>query len=180
MLQEDNDRKFVMIYNLSEGKIQIQELPVVNSGRSGGKFLSSQKLTKPDSNRNKPEYYTPKDLYIGALVVVYSHRFIVTSADLYVYKYMMSHPELFSPEIIDNLRMFHLKEGNLKDNVLQSMHKEHQEYILEQENRKAAESESTADSKERLPKPQITEDEVKKSYHETSTFYILISNLDFV
>lgn len=153
------------------------ELPVMNSGRAGGKFLSSQKLAKPDSNPNKPDYYAPKDLYIGAMVLVYCHRFVITSADLYVYKYMMFHQELFSPEIIDNLRMYHLKQGNLKDDVLRAMNEEHREFLKYQDNKKIVMSEADGkeeclDTKERIPKPQITEDEVKKSYHETGILTI--------
>lgn len=141
----DKDRKFILIYNLSEGTIQIMELSIQNSGRAGGKFLSSRKLLKIDSNPNKPDYYTPKDLYIGALVNVFNHRIIITSGDLYVYKYMKSHPEQFSVQAINEMEAYHVSKGNLRG---------------ENSNQISAGQEN------RLPDPQITESEIKKFYHD--------------
>lgn len=157
----DKDREFVLIYNLSDGTLKIMEMAVQNSGRAGGKFLSSTKLVKPDSNKNKPEYYTPRDLFIGAKVQVYSHRFVITKADLYVYKYMKSHPEHFSPEVINNLRMYHLQNGTLSASDSGIM-----EYIKEQELKERIVNELPEEIERRIPDPQITEDEVKKFYHD--------------
>lgn len=71
---EDKGRKFILIYCLSDGKICIMERSIVNSGIQGGKFLSSQKVPKPDCNINKPDYYTPKDFFIGAILKIFCHR----------------------------------------------------------------------------------------------------------
>lgn len=165
-----------MSYSLSDGFIQIIELAVPNSGIAGGKFLNSRKLAKPDSNPNRPDYYTPKDLYIGALVKVFATRFVITSADLYVYRYMQAHPELFSPEVIDNVRLYHLKEGNLREDLKQAIREDHEKFLKEQET-KASIAEAITDALmdkpidepitgERIPKPYMGEDEIKRDYHE--------------
>lgn len=172
---EEKDRRFILSYNLSEGTIQLIELATVNSGIRGGKFLSSRKLVRPQSNPNRPEYYTPKDLYIGALVQVFATRFVVTSADLYVYRYMIAHPELFSPDVIDNVRLYHLKEGNLRDDLQRAIREDHDKNMSEIAS-KANVSGAIQDAVEakvfepvtgeRVPRPFIGEEEVKRDYHE--------------
>jgi len=57
----------------------------------GGKFLEPTRVAKPDSPLDRPEYYGPQDLYIGAVVEVFKHRFIITNADYYVLKYLEKH-----------------------------------------------------------------------------------------
>lgn len=168
---EEKGRKFIMSYNLSDGMIQIIELSVPNSGIKGGKFLSSRKLVRPDSNPHKPDYYTPKDLYIGAQLKVFANRFVITSADLYVYRYMQAHPELFSPIIIDNVRLYHLKEGNLRGDLQQAIREDHAKYLAELAAR-ANISDAIQDAVteqvtgERIPSPYLGEIEVKRDYHE--------------
>ena len=167
---EDKDRKFILSYSLSDGTITIIEQSVPNSGITGGKFLSSRRLWRPDCNPNRPDYYTAKDLFIGALLKIFSHRFVITSTDLYVYRYMQSHPELFSPDIIDNVRMYHLGQGNLKEEVRQAIRDDHQQYLSEQ-NKNKLELEAAQEAVsfnyddqitgERIPCPYIPEDEVK-------------------
>jgi EF-hand domain-containing protein 1 len=164
------------------------ELAVPNSGIAGGKFLNSRKLTTPNSNPNRPDYYTPKDLFIGALIKVFATRFVITSADLYVYRYMQAHPELFSPEVIDNVRLYHLKEGNLRDDLQSAIREDHEKYLLEQKAKESI-SEAITDALidraieepvtgERIPKPYIGEEEVKRGYHERSDKSRLPCNID--
>ena len=184
---EDKDRKFILSYNLSDGTIQIVELTVPNSGITGGKFLSSRRLVRPGSNPNKPDYYTPKDLFIGAQIKVFATRFIITSADLYVYRYMQSHPELFSPDVIDNVRMYHLTQGNLREDIEKAIREDHEKYMAEQA-RKAnicdaitdaiSEKVAAIDTSERVPRPYIGEEEVKKDYHERVLKERLPCNID--
>ncbi|CRK98917.1 CLUMA_CG012132, isoform A [Clunio marinus] len=182
---EDKDRRFIMSYNLSDGSIKIMEFPSL--GISGGKFLTSQKVPRPDSNPHKPDYYTPKDLYIGAIIKVYATRFVITSADLFVYRYMQAHPELFSPMIIDNVRMYHLKEGNLRDDIQKAIKEDHEKYIAEVET-KSNISDAIHDAMtervpelvtgKRIPSPYISEDEVKKEYHGKEDKYKLPCNIN--
>ncbi|KAG5681470.1 hypothetical protein PVAND_010902 [Polypedilum vanderplanki] len=174
---EDKDRKFIMNYNLADGQMSIMEQSEINSGIIGGKFLSSRKIVKPDSDPNRPQYYTPKDFAIGARIHIFAHRFIITSADLYSYRYMLAHPELFSPEIIEGVRIYNLKEGNLSEDVRKSLEEDQQRFFNESMKKNYNEEEkleqfdeegvsSKPISNERIPKPFITEDEVKKYYHD--------------
>lgn len=169
---EEKDRRFILSYNLSDGTVQIIELAVPNSGISGGKFLSSRKLVRPGSNPNKPDYYTAKDFYIGALIKAFANRFIITSADLYVYRYMQAHPQLFPPDVIDSVRLYHLKQGNLREDLQRAVRDDHEKYLSE-EPVKGNASDALDDDRvpllvtaERIPRPFIGEEEVKKDYHE--------------
>lgn len=114
---EDKIRKFILIYSLADGKIKINEPPIRNSGIQGGTFLRSQLVVRPGSDYNFPEYYSPKDFCIGSTLIINSHRFHIVSADLYVYRYMQEHPEMFSAEAIDGVRNHCLLNGNLKEDI---------------------------------------------------------------
>lgn len=48
---------------------------------------------------------------------VFKHRFKIVGCDLYVYRYMSANPEKFPQEVIDNVRNYHMREGNLKDEL---------------------------------------------------------------
>ena len=114
---EDKIRKFVVMFSLADGKIKINEPPIRNSGIIGGKFLSAQLVVRPGSDPNMPEYYTAKDFYIGAVLLICHHLFKVVSADLYVYRYMQENPEMFSKEAIDGVRNYCLINGNLTQDI---------------------------------------------------------------
>lgn len=51
---------------------------------------------------------------IGGIVIVFKHRFKIIGCDLFVYRYMTANPEKFPQEVIDNVRNYHMREGNLK------------------------------------------------------------------
>lgn len=112
-VQDDRKRRFILKYRLSDDTITIVELPLKNSGILGGRFVSSQRVWKPHCDPRLPDYYTAKDLLIGTTIVVNCHRFTITAADLFVYQYMCKHPELFNREAIDNIRAFHIAQGNI-------------------------------------------------------------------
>ncbi|KAL0281536.1 UNVERIFIED_CONTAM: hypothetical protein PYX00_002493 [Menopon gallinae] len=114
---EDEIREFVMKYCLSESTISIHELVIRNSGHIGGRFLSSMLVPKPGSHKDYPEYYSPSDFYIGAVIIVNEHKFLITGADLQVYRYMEANPEKFKPEVVDNVRNYLMKEGLLKEDI---------------------------------------------------------------
>lgn len=192
---EEQERKFILSYNLSDGTIKIIELPIANSGIVGGKFLSSRRVPLPESNPHKPEYYSPKDFYIGAILKLYAKRFIITSADLYVYRYMQAHPELFSSEAIENVRMYHLKQDNLNEDLRRAIDDDHQSYMAGMLDAKLKIAESARDGGEdvaaaankmssltagedRLPVPFVGEDEVKKDYHEKLKSSLIPCNID--
>lgn len=114
---EDENRDFILEYNLSDGSIQISENEKRNSGRRGGLFLSRTLIPKPGSDKDNPNYYTPEDFYIGVKINCFNHRFIINGADLYVYRYVKSNAEKFSENLKDNLRNYFTREGLIKDEI---------------------------------------------------------------
>ncbi|XP_050306827.1 EF-hand domain-containing protein 1-like [Anthonomus grandis grandis] len=114
---EDTIRRFILFYSLADGTCKIQEPPIKNSGILGGKYLRSTLLVKPESDPLNPELYTPADFYIGATIIVFGQRFIITGADLYVYRYMQENSSKFPCEVIESMRNWMFNQGYLKDDV---------------------------------------------------------------
>ncbi|XP_075234707.1 EF-hand domain-containing protein 1-like [Lycorma delicatula] len=123
---EDKGRQFVIEYNLADGKICITELPVANSGFISGRFLSWMLLPKPGTNQDNPEYFTPADFNLGAIIDVYGHRFVITGADLKVYRYMDANPEKFSEDALIEYRNYFLNKGLLDNDIKSKMEEEMQ------------------------------------------------------
>ncbi|BES87230.1 EF-hand domain-containing protein [Nesidiocoris tenuis] len=111
---EDEGRKFIIEYRLSDGCIKIIERKLRNTGFQGGKFLGYQLVPKPNTCPANPEYYTPVDFEIGGLVNVFGHRFIITGADLAVYNYMEQNTEKFKADSIAKFREYFISEGRVK------------------------------------------------------------------
>lgn len=101
---EDKNRRFIVSYRLADDMITIYEPPVRNSGIIGGKFLERTRVAKPDSTMDNPQYYGPQDFYIGAVIEVFKHRFVIIGADQFVLKYMEEHSEQFPEMTINSLR----------------------------------------------------------------------------
>ncbi|XP_026670246.1 EF-hand domain-containing protein 1-like, partial [Ceratina calcarata] len=114
---EDEDRDFILEYSLSEGTILIQELEKRNSGRREGCFLKATLVPKPKTGRDNPKYYTPQDFYIGAKINIFNHYFIITGADLFVYRYVEANPEKFPPEVRDTIRDCLVKQNLLSEDI---------------------------------------------------------------
>jgi len=114
---EDENRDFILEYSLSDGVIQIKEIEKRNSGRYEGSFLSSMFVPKPGTKRDDPEYYTPQDFFIGARINVFNHHFVITGADLFVYRYVETNRNKFCQEVRENLRNYFLQQGMLQDDV---------------------------------------------------------------
>jgi hypothetical protein len=165
---EDKDRKFILFYYLSDNSLSIMELNVANSGIIGGKFLSRRKVMNPYSNPNLPQFYLPKDFSIGTTIHIFAHRFIITSVDFYVYRYMQAYPELFHPNIIESVRIYLLENENLKPDVRRIIADEQLRYVNEVKKKSdIIEDEGSSDNNVNgIPKPVIQEDEIKKFYHE--------------
>uniref|UniRef100_A0A1Y1MR06 DM10 domain-containing protein n=3 Tax=Photinus pyralis TaxID=7054 RepID=A0A1Y1MR06_PHOPY len=123
---EDEVRRFILRYSLSEGTCYIYEPVIRNSGIWGGKYLRDSFLVKPGSDPLNPVYYTPVDFYIGATIIVHHQRFIIIDADLYVYRYMQANPEKFPCDVIDNIRNHMFKSGFLTEDIRDEVEKESQ------------------------------------------------------
>ncbi|XP_053978689.1 EF-hand domain-containing protein 1-like [Hylaeus volcanicus] len=114
---EDKDRDFILEYSLSDGTILVHEIEKRNSGRREGCFLKSTLVPKPQTGRDNPEYYTPRDFFIGAKINIFNHYFIICGADLYVYRYVEANPEKFSREVRDNIRDYFVRQNLLGDDI---------------------------------------------------------------
>lgn len=97
--KEDKDRRFVISYRLADDMMTIYEPPQRNAGVLGGKFMERTRVLKPSSisslssvsplgSTKEPEYYNACDLYIGAKLEIFSHKFLLIDADEYVFNHM--------------------------------------------------------------------------------------------
>jgi len=115
----DMDRRFIISYFLSDDTILVFEPPVRNSGVIGGKFLERGRVKKPNQepySTTLSEYYTSKDLFVGAQVVFNNYRFKLIDADEYALRYMENHPEEFPPSNINRIMADLVKSaGSLDD-----------------------------------------------------------------
>ncbi|XP_035535187.1 EF-hand domain-containing protein 1 [Morone saxatilis] len=100
---EDEVRRFILSYFLSNDVISIFEKPTRNSGIIGGKFLEKTRIPKPGSTVENPVFYSPADFAIGATVEVFGHRFVLTDADHYVLTYMESNTSQIPSQTLDSL-----------------------------------------------------------------------------
>ncbi|XP_028907716.1 EF-hand domain-containing protein 1 [Ornithorhynchus anatinus] len=101
---EDRTRRFILSFFLSNDTISIYEPPVCNSGIIGGQFLGKTRVPKPGSSADDPSYFEPGDLFIGAVVEIFGHRFIIVDADEYVLNYLESKASLYPPATLKSLR----------------------------------------------------------------------------
>lgn len=65
---DDEARRFILSYFLSNDTISVFEKSTRNSGIIGGKFLEKTRIPKPGSTVDNPEFYSPADFAIGATV----------------------------------------------------------------------------------------------------------------
>ncbi|XP_076457113.1 EF-hand domain-containing protein 1-like [Babylonia areolata] len=101
---EDSGRRFIISYRLADDMLTIYEPQVRNSGIIGGKFLERTRVAKPGCPPDGPEYYGPQDFFIGAVIEIFNHRFVITGADAFVLTYMEEHASQFPPGTINSLR----------------------------------------------------------------------------
>lgn len=106
---EDEHRKFIISYYLSDDTMTIFEPPQRNAGILGGKFLERMRVAKPNSSHDQPSFYKPQDFAIGTTIEVLKHKFTLTDADEYVLKHMEANAELFPIATIQSLQKKHGK-----------------------------------------------------------------------
>ncbi|KAH3878496.1 hypothetical protein DPMN_002392 [Dreissena polymorpha] len=82
----------------------IYEPPVRNSGIIGRKFLERTRVAKPNCPPDQPIFYGPQDFYIGAVIEVFRHWFVITNADEYVLKFMEEHKDQFPSSTVESFR----------------------------------------------------------------------------
>ncbi|XP_041815318.1 EF-hand domain-containing protein 1 [Chelmon rostratus] len=101
---QDEGRRFILSYFVSNDMISIFEKPTRNSGIMGGRFLEKTRVPKPGSTVDNPEFYSPADFAIGATVEVFCHRFVLTDADRFVLTYLESISSQIPCETLESLR----------------------------------------------------------------------------
>lgn len=109
MRAEDKLRRFIISYRLSDDMVTIHEKAQRNSGIIGGKFLERTRVCKPGSSIDTPEFYTPSDFSIGAVIEIFKHRFQIADADAYVLKYLETFPDKFPLDTVNSIRVKHGK-----------------------------------------------------------------------
>ncbi|KAL7543587.1 hypothetical protein ACHAXR_012880 [Thalassiosira sp. AJA248-18] len=80
---DDATRRFVISFFMEDDTIAIREPPVSNSGVMGGSFLRRQTMKHENGS-----YYAAKDLYVGNIVDIVGHHFLLLNADEYTYRLM--------------------------------------------------------------------------------------------
>lgn len=66
-------------------------------------------MAKPGSSTDNPVYYMPQDFVIGGIIEIFKHRFVLTDADEYVWKYAEENADTFPKETLDSLKKIHGK-----------------------------------------------------------------------
>eukprot|EP00906_Rhabdomonas_costata_P014946 RCo021443 len=86
---EDSTRAFLLSFYLCDDTLQVTERSVHNTGFPGGGFLRRQKVKK-FAGEGPACYYKWDDFYVGAVVNLLSHRFIVTEMDNFTLRFRYS------------------------------------------------------------------------------------------
>ena len=71
-------------------------------------------MAKPGSSIDNPVYYTPHDFVIGGIIEIFKHKFVITNADEYVWKYAEENASSFPKETYDSLKKLHGKTSEEK------------------------------------------------------------------
>merc|ERR1719242_194085 len=90
---ENQQRRFVVEFFLTDDTLTIYERPLRNSGFMGGKFLERTKVrNKPEDNR----WFVPEDFYVGAKVVINGFHFDLIETDKQTENIMDNNIEVFT------------------------------------------------------------------------------------
>ena len=95
--------------HLEDDTIQIKEPPIRNSGHKGGIFLARCKVeyhglvSERDFNdnassgslREEKRFIEPSDIFVGAIVTILAHKFVILDCDNYTFKYMEANPNMW-------------------------------------------------------------------------------------
>ena len=87
---EDKGRRFVVQFFMEDDTIAIREPPIRNSGVIGGNFLRRQPMKHPDNRKFKP-----RDMYVGNIIEIACHKFLLLDADDFTYRLMENDEEDF-------------------------------------------------------------------------------------
>jgi hypothetical protein len=107
---DDTNRRFVFQYFMEDDTISIREPPVRNSGVMGGSFLRRNTIKRPSG-----EPFTAKDMFVGNVVEIVGHRFLLLNADEFTYKLMECDDRTFPYSSLPRLQeMLASKQDQIK------------------------------------------------------------------
>eukprot|EP00771_Trimastix_marina_P004097 gnl/Trimastix_PCT/832.p1 GENE.gnl/Trimastix_PCT/832~~gnl/Trimastix_PCT/832.p1 ORF type:complete len:756 (+),score=274.35 gnl/Trimastix_PCT/832:84-2351(+) len=114
----DIDRRFVVTYYLGDDSASVFEPPRRNSGMVHGKIIERARIKKPNSSM----YYNLQDMYLGAVVVFQSRRFVLLDCDEYTKAEMQLHSECQQPDLARLEVEFRLRLFQDRASVLPALH----------------------------------------------------------
>jgi hypothetical protein len=109
---EDKDRRFVVAIHLADDSVSVWEMPQRNSGFSGGKFASRNRVRHSETGA----WICPQDFFTGAMVTVSGVPFVLGRADEATLRYMEERPAEFPAS---NARLVASKVVGLKEDLQQ-------------------------------------------------------------
>jgi len=89
--EEDNTRRFIVGFFVSDGSLGVWETKTRNSGHNEGKFAAKSRK----KNLATGTWFQPQDFHVGATVEINSAPFLLLRADEHTLQYMESTPEEF-------------------------------------------------------------------------------------
>lgn len=111
--QEDLMRRFLLTFYLEDDQIMIAEVPIRNTGYTGGRFLRRQRLRKPGCpvGNDRASFFNLEDISVGAVLNVNGFRFEVIDADERSTQYV-AHKETLGrkPEDLTRVHLPRLQE----------------------------------------------------------------------
>ncbi|CAL1293805.1 unnamed protein product [Larinioides sclopetarius] len=98
---------------MEDDTVKIHEEQVPNSGFGSGSFLKRCRLKKEvEAPVAKDVHYEAKDFRIGAKVKANGSTFVLTDADLLVFKFMENHPEIYTDiRVEDQMKLADILNG---------------------------------------------------------------------
>jgi hypothetical protein len=113
---DDMNRRFVFQYFMEDDTISIREPPVRNSGVMGGSFLRRNTIKRPSGGP-----FTARDMFVGNVVEIVGHRFVLLNADEFTYKLMECDDRTFPYSSLPRLQgMLASKQDQIKTYFLSS------------------------------------------------------------
>jgi hypothetical protein len=87
---EENCRSFIVSFYPADDAVAVFETSGDgrNTGMTSGKFLERTKLTKPGSRGSRLQYYKQADFVVGATIVAFSRKFVLTGMDKFTARLM--------------------------------------------------------------------------------------------
>eukprot|EP00397_Hematodinium_sp_SG-2012_P007020 GEMP01007060.1.p1 GENE.GEMP01007060.1~~GEMP01007060.1.p1 ORF type:complete len:604 (+),score=116.03 GEMP01007060.1:114-1925(+) len=89
--RQDADRRFIVMFYLTNSTMAVFEKRQRNSGHVEGKFADRRKMINPDTKKA----YSAADFYMGATITVYSVKFNLGRADEHTLSFMERYSDAF-------------------------------------------------------------------------------------